>query len=102
MRYGRPEHAQRGVADELVQRPAKCLDLPLQACVEWPERGFDVLRIRAIGPGGEADEVAEEDGDQLPFLTREGRTVPQRSPAVAAELESLGVFLTRTLDRLAR
>ena len=33
----------------------------------------DVLRVGAVRAGGEADQVAEEDGDDLPLLERECR-----------------------------
>jgi hypothetical protein len=70
VRDGRSEDPEGGVPDELVQGSAEGFDLPFQCCVEGSERGLDVLGVRLIGAGGEPDQVAEQHGDHLPFLSR--------------------------------
>ena len=86
-----PEHAQHGVADELVDRAPVELDDLLQRGVERAEGGAHVLGVGPVRELGEPDEVAEQDRDEPAFL-RGARG--ERRPAVRAEARALG-------DRLA-
>ena len=70
---GRAEDRHHRVADELLDRPAVTLDLPLGRGMEGPQGGTHVLRVSRIGAGGEADEVADENGDDLALLRGSGR-----------------------------
>jgi len=72
---GRAEGSHDGVADELLDRAPEVLDRLLHARVVGVEPRPDVLGIRAIGAGGETDEVDEEDRDDLALLlARRGRS----------------------------
>jgi hypothetical protein len=71
------------------------------------ERGSDVLGIRVVGPGREANEVDEEHGDHLALLNGRSEPDPESGPTVRAELRSVGVLLAaggathgRSLDAL--
>ena len=72
VRDRRPEGGHHGVADELLDRAVVALDLLAQAGVVGPDTGAYVLRVLLLGGGGEPDEIAEEDGDDLPLLDRCG------------------------------
>ena len=51
------------------------------------------FRVRPLGFGREADEITEEDGDDLPLLgLRNGRV--ERGRTATAEPEAVGVLLT--------
>ncbi len=68
VRDGRSEDRHHRVADELLHRPAALLDLLAKPRVIGREHRPDVLRIELLGTAGEADQVGEKDGDDLPFL----------------------------------
>ncbi len=70
------EHGHDRVADELLDRAAVALDLLSQALVVRTDAGADVLGVGGLGGGGEADQVAEEDGDDLALLGRQGEVPP--------------------------
>jgi hypothetical protein len=70
VRHRRTEHRHDSVADELLDGPLEALDLLPQTSVVGPDASADVLRVGSVGSGGEADEVAEENGDDLAFLER--------------------------------
>ena len=81
----RPEERHHGVADELLDRATVTLQLGPNPCVVGAEDGFDVLWVERLGLRGEADEIAEEDGDDLAFspdLLRSARAAhaAQRKP----------------------
>ena len=67
------EHGHHGVADELLDGAAEALELGADACVVGLEQPPHVLRIHLLRARGEADEVAEEAGDDLALLARRGR-----------------------------
>jgi hypothetical protein len=67
------------------------------------DTGADVLRVGAVRAGGEADQVAEEDGDDLALLERARRfglgecavQKPQNSKPSGFSLLQLGQVATR-------
>src|SRR5262249_9174747 len=64
---GAPDANDR-VADELPDGSAESLDLPPELCVIRAETRENVLRIRSLRCGREADEVAKENADDLALL----------------------------------
>ncbi len=58
------------VSDELLDGAAVPLELGAHALVVGPQERLDVLRIHRFGTGGEADEVAENDRDDLALSAR--------------------------------
>ena len=73
------EHGHHGVADELLDRAAEALELVAQPRVVGPEQRAHLLGIHPLRARGEADEVGEEDGDDLALL--EPRLRPRRRAA---------------------
>ena len=65
VRDGSTEQRHHRVADELLDRAAVALELGAQASVIRAEERLDVLRVHRLGARREADEVAEEDRDDL-------------------------------------
>src|SRR5919108_5704648 len=84
VRGRRAEHGEHGVADELLEDTAILLDSALGLGVIQLERLADVFGIGTVRAGGEADEVHEQDGDELPFLAG-WRCVHEARAAAAAE-----------------
>ena len=70
MRGRRAEQGHHGVADELLDGSAVALELGADTLVVWPKKRLDVLRVHRLGPGGEADEVAEHDRHDLALAAR--------------------------------
>ena len=70
MRDRRAEHGHDRIPDELLDRAAEALQLRAHATVIRPQERADVFRIHPLGTRGEADEVAEEAGDELALLAR--------------------------------
>ena len=68
VRDGRSEDGHHRVPDELLDRAPVALDLLPQAGVVGTDARADVLRVGGLRGGGEADEVAEEDGHDLALL----------------------------------
>jgi len=93
VRDRRAEDGHDGVADELLDRAAEALDLPAQSRVVRVQKVAHVLRVGALGTRGEADEVAEEDRDDLALLHLGRRLRGQRRRTVQAEPGSLRVLL---------
>ena len=106
MRNRRAEQRHHCVADELLHRAAETLELRAQTLVVGTEDRLDVLRIELLGACREADEVGEEDGDDLPFAPRRshepslGRLAdPLHSiPPTAQHLEHLVAVLAVACD----
>ena len=65
MSDGCTEERHHCIADELLHRAAVSLELRSHPPVVGAEHSLDVLGIQRLGLRGEADEVAEEDGDDL-------------------------------------
>ena len=80
VRHGSAEGGHDRVTDELLDRAAVALDLLPQAGVVGTDAGAHVLRVLLLGGGGEADQVAEEDGDDLPLLERACAAARQAAP----------------------
>ena len=78
VRDRRAEQRDHRVADELLDRAAEALQLGSEADVVGREPRSDVLRVHVLGLRGRADDVGEEDRDQLPLLGRRLRS--ERAP----------------------
>ena len=87
------EHGHHGVADELLDRAPEALELVAQPRMVGPEQRAHLLGIHALGARGEADEVGEEDGDDLALL--EPRLLVDREwrRAGVAEARAVGILL---------
>ena len=90
VRYRGPEDGHHRVADELLDDASMVLDSPLGLRVVELEDVTHVLGIRPVRPRGEADEVHEQDRDELPLFVHPARVLESRSAAVA-EPSSSGV-----------
>ena len=66
------EDGDHGVADELLDGAAVGLDDAPSRCVVAAQVGVDELGVVAFREGGEADEVAEEGGDDAALLAAPG------------------------------
>ena len=88
VRLREAEHGEHGVADELLDGAAVLLDEPPRQGVVLLQEAVDQLVVGGLGVGGEADEVAEQGGDDLALLGESpwGR---QAGAAIRAELEAL-------------
>ena len=74
---GHAEHGDDGVADELLHRPAVGLDRLASHGVVAAQEAVDQLGVVALRERGEADEVAEERGDDAAlFGVARGRPLP--------------------------
>jgi len=72
MRNGSSEDGHDRVPDELLDRARVALDLLTQAGVVGADAGADVFWVCVLRGCGEANEVAEEDGDDLSLLQERG------------------------------
>ena len=99
VRGGDAERGHHRVADELLDRPALCLDLLPHRVEVLTHHRAQPLRVQVVGEHRRAGDVGEEDGDELALLTavrergpgRARRTAPSGRaatavPAVRAEL----------------
>ena len=96
---GGPEHCDDGVTDELLHRSTEVLELLAGSLVVHAQECPHVLGIARLGPCRRADEVDEDDADDLPFFAST-RNVAQRRAALRAELRRLGVFEPARSTRL--
>jgi hypothetical protein len=80
-----PEDRHDRVADEFLHRPPETLDLGAQAPVVGREHGAHVLRIELLRSSGEADEIGEEDRDDLPLFPGDCMFRGERSSAGVAK-----------------
>ena len=85
VREGRSEDRHHGVARELLQRAAEALHFAPGAREVLPLKRTDVLGVGQLRACSEADEVDEDDADELPFLAvrrihEPGRTVTRNPP----------------------
>ena len=93
MRGRRPEEGHDRIADELLDRAPAPLELGADAVVIRAEDGAHLLGIELLRLRSEADEVAEEDGDDLALLARRERLGAESRPAHPAQAEALRVLL---------
>ena len=70
---GRTEHRHDRVADELLDRAAVSLQLGPDACVMRCQNSAHVFRVASLGRRRRADEVGEDDRDDLALLAADGR-----------------------------
>jgi len=82
MRNRSAEDRHHCVADELLHSPAEPLQLSAHMPLIALKLGRHVLRIHLLGTRGGADEIGEEDGDNLPLPAsrRHGRSLDEPSP----------------------
>ncbi len=73
VRDRRPEHRHHGIPDELLHRPAEPLQLLPQARVIRTDPSPDILRVGDVGGRSEADEIAEQNRNDLPLFVHRGR-----------------------------
>jgi hypothetical protein len=93
------EERHDGVADELLHSAAEALELQTQAAVIGRKERAHVLRVELLGARGEADQVGEEHGDDLPLLAP-GRLERERRTAGIAESRAATVLMAA--DRTSR
>jgi hypothetical protein len=79
------------IADELLDRAAEALELLANARVIVRQEGANVLWIEPFGACRRADEIAEDDGDDLPLFPRrrlrgEGGTAERTERELARKL----------------
>ena len=65
MGHGSAEERHHRVADEFLDGAAMALELRTDALVVRAEECLDILRVHRLRAGGEADEVAEDNRDDL-------------------------------------
>ena len=85
------EHADHGIAGEVVRATSERLQLLGDRLVEGRDDLAVALRIDLGGQPGRADQVGEDHRDDLAFLRKRG---PHREPAVRTELRVLGQRFT--------
>ena len=90
---GSAEDGHDGIADELLHGAAEALDLRAQAREVRREHAADVLGVELLGAACEADEVGDEDGDDLTLLARGFVFGRERRTARVTEAGALGVLL---------
>ena len=96
---GGTEDRHHRVADELLHRAAVALDLPAQARVVRPHGRADVLGIGGLRAGCKPDQIAEEDGHELPLFARPRGSLPDGRTAFETEFCSLRVLLAAARTR---
>jgi hypothetical protein len=88
----RSEDAHHGVADELLHDAPERLDLAADAIVVRGQNRANLLGVELLGPGGEPDEVDEDDGDDPPFVPGQV-LLAERKAAGETEASDRDVFL---------
>jgi hypothetical protein len=88
-----PEDSHDRISRELLHNPAVLLDDRAEVLEVAAHAGAQRLRVGRLAERGRADEVAEEDGDDLALLARHlcGR---ERRPAGIAEARVLGILVS--------
>ncbi len=98
MRSGRAEQGHDRIADEFLHGAPAPLELRTDTVVVRAEDRAHLLGIELLRLRGEADEVAEEHGDDLALLPR-SRNRNQRRAAHPAEAEAIGILLAAARAR---
>jgi hypothetical protein len=88
------EDGHHRVPDELLDRSAETLNLQFHARVVRPQARTDILGIGLLGSRGEADQVDEQDRDDLSLLRPRPRGLVDRGTAGPAESCPLRVLFT--------
>ena len=96
VRRGRAEHGHDRVSDELLNRPAKGLDMLPKQFVVGADHRADVFRVHAIPQRGGADEVAEQHRDDLPLVRNRGASAPSPVPHLLQNLDPSGLSLPQS------
>ncbi len=89
MRHRRPEQRHHRIADELLDRAPEPLQLGTEAGVVRGEECPHVLRVHRLCACGEADEIGEEDSDDLALLVHEARRSGHQGSAAEREKREL-------------
>jgi hypothetical protein len=84
------------IANELFHGAAEALKLGPRPLVVRSQACAHVLRVEALGDRRRADDVAEENRDDLPFLARGSRFVNEQRGAGVAETSAIRVLLPTT------
>jgi hypothetical protein len=85
VRNRRAEQGHDGVPDELLHRPAEALELVAEVLPVRRQQRANVLGVHPLGARREADEVGEEDGDDLALLAPRLGRGGKHAPAAVAE-----------------
>jgi hypothetical protein len=88
-----PEDGHDRVADELLDHAAERLELAANEVVVGREERPDVLRVEHFGPGGEADEIDEDDRNEPPLVAARRRRSVERLRARVAETRAVRILL---------
>ena len=83
----------RAISAAGEHRPPKTLQLPTQPRVVGGEQLAHILWIHPLRPRGKPDQIGEQDGHDLAFLSELGRRRSQRRAALGAELRARLVLL---------
>jgi hypothetical protein len=79
------EHGHDGITDELLYCPTQAFDLAPQVGVVGTKPSDHVLRVGSIRAGGEANQIAEQHGDNLALVALTGPGGADWGTAAAAE-----------------
>jgi hypothetical protein len=82
---GCTEHGHDGITNELLHCPAQAFDLAPQVGVVGTKPSDHVLRVGSIRAGGEANQIAEQHGDNLALVALTGPGGADWGTAAAAE-----------------
>ncbi len=93
VRDRRAEQSHHRIADEFLDGAAVPLQLTTQPCVVRRKQRAHILGIHRLHARREADEIGEQDRDDLALLPGR-RGLLERRAAAAAEAESLRILLT--------
>ena len=88
VRDGSPEERHHRVPDELLDGAAVALELAADASVVRAQKRVDVLGIHRLRALREADEVAEDDRDDLALAARRARHAPESTTCAAGRRPS--------------
>jgi class 3 adenylate cyclase len=86
------EERHHGVADELLDRAPVALELGADTCPVRSLEGAHLFRIELLGAGGEADQVGEQDGQDLALLAGRRGFGGERRGAACAEASVVRVL----------
>ena len=99
VRHRRAKECDDRVADELLHGSPETLQLCPYARVIVGEQRAHVLGIHPLGLRGRSDQIAEQRGDDLPFVPGRAYVCLQRTAAPTAEAETVRVLLSAARTR---